>query len=716
MTVCLKCGAENPLSSKYCGRCEMPLPNSGAGETLSGGTGKPVTVRGGAGRAGPVAIIGRARPPGAGAPEHAPVTAPGPVPPPNMLGGMVPRAQDAKGDPPAPLPQQTLFGIAPRGAAKPAPAPKPAEAAPTTEKLGQASPQRTLLGVMPGDLAKALDAVRASPPTRGGTSPLGPAPVPGGSPQHTLLGSAPSSGFETVRNTSTILGAAVASHLPDRPEPRREPSTTAPAEEAFSAASFGLPSQRGAGAPPTNPGRPAPLALPDVPSLPAPHAKTHMGVALPGIAPLRAGFGAAAAPAPAPPFQAAAPTPLEATNLAPQSALSGSSLFVPAPLRLPRSALILLGSGLVLLASAVAFAFFWQGAKPLSAVLAADASGRERIDLVCETCAAGTKVSLGESSAEFKERKAYLTPAQSLPLGANTLAFRLERPGTDAEMVDVALPPIEYRIQTDTSTLVGDQPRLTLKIEALPGTRVTLGEQAVALDASGHGQLALDVTGQLLGAASDVRSFEQSIRYAIAPPGGKEHQGELGVKISVTPLVLEAPGADTVTDLERFMLAGRTTKGAEVSIAGNPLGVDAAGRFSQLMSIDSVGETKLSVRATEPGLAPRFVPFTLRRVANLAAHAETLKQGALPLASVSADLDQHVGKKVLVRGKIAEVRIDGHRSILVLEADRDCEGSACLTRLIYGGLRKLQRGRIVTAIGTLRAGAGVPEIEVTLLL
>ncbi|MEY2934599.1 MAG: hypothetical protein RL033_5348, partial [Pseudomonadota bacterium] len=37
MTVCLKCGAENPPTNQYCTRCEMPLPHSGVGQTLQGG-------------------------------------------------------------------------------------------------------------------------------------------------------------------------------------------------------------------------------------------------------------------------------------------------------------------------------------------------------------------------------------------------------------------------------------------------------------------------------------------------------------------------------------------------------------------------------------------------------------------------------------------------------------------------------------------------------
>jgi hypothetical protein len=75
---------------------------------------------------------------------------------------------------------------------------------------------------------------------------------------------------------------------------------------------------------------------------------------------------------------------------------------------------------------------------------------------------------------------------------------------------------------------------------------------------------------------------------------------------------------------------------------------------------------------------------------------------------------------VLVSGKIEDVRVDGHRTLVILEADRDCEGRFCLARLVYGGLRKLEKGLNVTAIGRLQGAAGgvegVPEIEVALLL
>ena len=191
--------------------------------------------------------------------------------------------------------------------------------------------------------------------------------------------------------------------------------------------------------------------------------------------------------------------------------------------------------------------------------------------------------------------------------------------------------------------------------------------------------------------------------------------------VAETPLILEAPGLDTVTDMERFMLAGRTAKSAEVWVAGASISVDASGRFAQLMSIDSVGETNVTVRANAAGLAPRFASFRLRRVKELRAELEILSRSALPLAKVASNLEAYVDRPVLVRGKVQEARVDGQRTFVIVASEDECDGRFCLARLVYGGLRKLERGMSVTAVGRLLGGVGaagaerIPEIEVSLL-
>lgn len=722
MTVCLKCGAENPQGLQYCTRCEMPLPDSGVGGTLTGapipGVSPPGTLP-----LGPAdrQLASAPRPPGPGAPPPAyqtriggparaaaaaaPAEAPAAsgfhqtlfgVAPTAPLPG-APAAASGGGTAVPSLASQTLFGVAPPAASPSAAFARPAPAAARSAVPDAQNPQRTFVGVIPDEVARQLAAH--------------PAPVASQHSHERPHLPASTAPFEAVRNASTLLGSTRS--LP--------PASTAPV--AAGAATFGAPAASGSSEPSAAP----PSAAPE-PALVPPHplpmlARTQLGVATPGIAPLRAGNASAPPPQQTVAQPPAAPRAVPERTMAegmPPSMMPPSATPLPVRLQVPRSALVLLTSGIVLLAAAAAFALLWKGTKPISAALSSDASGKDRIDLLCSQCPDGTLLSLAEVSAEVKDRKAYLAPKEQLPLGSNTLSIALQRPGEEhPETVEVRLPPLEYRVHLDTSTLVGDKPSLRLDLEALPGTRVLLAGRELSLDESGHGSQQLEVTGELTGPSSEVATFEQSVSYAITPPSGKDYSGELRFKIGVTPLILEAPGSDSVTDTDRFMLAGRTTRGAQVWVADHAIAVDEDGRFAQPMAIDSVGETKVTVRATQHGLAPRFASFRLERVASLAQALKARSPGALPLSSVTQDIAAHVGKLVLVRGKIEEVRVDGHHTLLVLAADRDCVGNACLARLLYGGIRKLERGASITALGRVRGTAGsqnVPEIEVSLLL
>jgi hypothetical protein len=710
----------------------MPLPHSGAGETLLGG---------------PSGSAGGAR--GSAALRHETLFG---ISPEQMAGTVTPQPSPASPPAqPALSPAQAFFG-------------GPDPTAPGEQATGEGAagrgtltaggvplhgdspvPHRTLVGVMPEEMVQALSAARERAPSRekpppaaarpGNTAAIhGPPPPPN---------PAPPAGFDGLRGGGTMVGtAAAAPRAPAAPAPRA-PTTAAPRVPATPAprAPAARPAPLASAPPvgdlgtvrsmPNEPARPTPAARRGLATMVEPppdfaseaeaaaqlpkHARTSLGVAIPGIAPLHAGMGNSP---PAPRTQ----PPLEATRVQEDSFMGAAPLSARGSI--PRGAFVLLSAGLALLLAAGAFALLWRAAKPLSVAISADASGKDRIDLVCEECPDGTLVTLNESRAEVSGRKAYLTLAEPLPLGESRVHFGLQRPGaSEPEDVELTLPPVDYRIRPDTSTLGGDQPRLTLKVTAIPGSKVEIAQQLVAIDAQGNGEIAVDLSGQLIGPASEVTTFEQSIAYAITPPSGKVYAGELAFKIGVTPLLLEAPGIDTVTDLERFMLAGRTTKGAELWVAGTTIAVDGNGRFAQLMSIDSVGETRVTVRATEPGLAPRFASFRLQRVENLEHEVADRRRKAVPLADVTRSVADHIGSTVVVSGRVEEARLDGHRSLIILQAEGDCGGRSCLVRLVYGGLRKLSRGENITAIGLLQgtvgaphAGGEVPEVDVSLLL
>jgi hypothetical protein len=700
----------------------MPLANSGVGATLPGGANE---ARGSSAALRQETLFG--------------------IAPEQLLGTVTPAAAPASPKQAARAAPGQTYGVAPPLLAAERPALDTRATGEGTPSASGAAmqgdspvPQGTLLGVMPDEMVRALATAREQARTRapapmkvpvekasapnparpGKTAPIHDSP-PVAHPAPPAIDAV--RGGTIVGATAPAVARAAASRAPAgrvTPPPLNATlvhagavrSKSADAERAALAASAAEVSDDD----PTLPDEAEPA---DPIQLPV-HARTHLGVAIPGVAPLRAGMSnSPAATRPA--------TRLEATQLQPDSLATAPPPSARAGM--PRGAFVLLGSGLALLMAAGAFALLWRGSKPISVAISADASGKDRIDLVCEECPDGTLISLNEARAEVSGRKAYLTLPEPLPLGENRASFGLQRPGAkQPELVELALPPVEYRIRPDTSTLGGDQPRLTLKVSAIPASKVEIAGQLVALDGQGKGEIAVDLSGQLIGPASEVTTFEQAIAYSITPPSGKVYEGELAFKIGVTPLLLEAPGIDTVTDLERFMLAGRTTKGAELWVAGTTIAVEGTGRFAQLMSIDSVGETRVTVRATEPGLAPRFASFRLQRVNNLESEFAARRKKAVPLAEVARNIADHIGSTVLVTGRVEEARMDGHRSLIILQADGECEGRSCLVRLIYGGLRKLSRGENVRAIGRLQgaisapnAAAGsaeVPEVDVSLLL
>jgi serine/threonine protein kinase len=389
-----------------------------------------------------------------------------------------------------------------------------------------------------------------------------------------------------------------------------------------------------------------------------------------------------------------------------------------------RGLFVLMGASVLSLAAAVLLR--WIGAEPLVASIANDPSGNDRIDLLCPSCPDGTVISSRGIRAATASGKAYLILAEPLPLGENRVEFGLQRPGAkQPELVELTLPTVEYRIRRETGALVGDDPKLTLKISALPGSKVDIERRLVALDAHGNGEITVNLSGQLIGAQTQMTTFEQAVVYHVVAPSGNVYHGERAFEIGVTPLMLAAPGVDTVTDRERFMLAGKTSQGATVSVAGSTIAVDAEGSFAQLFSIDSVGETRVTVRATEPGLAPRFVSFRLRRVENLKQEFDARRQNAVPLASVAASVADNIGSLVTVSGRVLELRHDGYRTLILLEPDGGCGGYPCLARLVYGGLDEVSRSTRITAMGRLQGALStrnapdigdVPEVAVSLLL
>jgi hypothetical protein len=551
---------------------------------------------------------------------------------------------------------------------------------------------------------------------------------------------------------------------------------TAPANASPQRTVLGMPAIGGLAMPPpgatipdaTMPG--SALGSAPGPQMPASGQKTMLGVAIPGIAPLAPG---SPSQGPSPPSSA----PLSAGGArvavqnenrtmvgvpapgalpAPQPIMTGTFPVAPAPPPLeleplpsaPRivkrkgAPLGLVFGGLTALVAGVGGAaiFLVKTASPLVVQPRLSPKGTDLLHIACETCPDGTRVALrsngatgagnassggangnaAAASAEFKNKTADLELASPLVVGENALVLALDRPGMGRDEEVKAAVPVRYRIRTDLSAVGDATPALKIVVEAEPGAHVTLDGKPVSLDASGHGALSIDLSAECTGMADETRTIEKNVAYEVALKDHTE-KGAVTARVGVPALRVDAPLTHTVIAADRFFVAGRTVKGASITVNGRPVTVDPAGIFAEPFGAPTATDVAIEVRASMPSTASRTVSLKLRRSEALESQARSAEKAQTAIGSYS-DLVSHVasyaGKTRAIEGDLVELRSTNHQSVLLVNAHgKQCDRpGGCMVRVVHGAETDAKPGRKVLVVGrvtrTLTAGAStVPEIE-----
>lgn len=476
--------------------------------------------------------------------------------------------------------------------------------------------------------------------------------------------------------------------------------------------------------------RPAPAAA----TPPLNPKQTMLGVATPGIAPLRP--GAVAATAPLSPGATAAARP----RVAPEARI------VPAPEPLPEIAApvppralakrgvplatVALALGGLVLVSGIAVAWLLRGSAPITAGARSSSEGADVLVLHCDprSCKDGTTVTVDGVAATFASGQAELTLPVPLHVGANSLSLRIDRPGMGRDEVVSVLVPVAYRVRADVAPMApmsGRPPAIVIHVEALPGSNVTVDGKHVDLQSNGVGEVAIDESAATSGPADESRPIALDVGYAIAPPGPDAHpaRGTVSARVSVAPLRVDVPGEHAVFEDDHFMLAGRAAKGASVTIDGAPVEVAADGSFESSVSLPAVGEHSIEVRGKTALLAPRTIDMHIKRVASLATEAKDFeRQNTVGYDSAMADIAAAIGRPMIVEGEVIESRTLGHRTVALVDDRRGCAKGPCLARVIVAGDAAPARGQVIRAFGSVARpyssspGQTVPELEAAFLL
>lgn len=461
-------------------------------------------------------------------------------------------------------------------------------------------------------------------------------------------------------------------------------------------------------------------------------AGTLLGVAIPGIAPLHAGHpgqdrqrptpqafspaqGAIPAPAHAPVVPAPAPLVMEPLPEGPQ---------LHAKKGVPAIAVVGIVFVLVMLVGGGAAFLILRGGAPLTAQPQLDETGKESLKIRCESCPDGTVITLGASSTKVQGAAALLPLPAPLSIGENDLEIAIDRPAAGRDESVKIHVPVAYRVKADLSTLTSAPPSITVRVEALPGTEVTVDGKPTSLDASGKGSVALDVTAEVEGKSDEQKAIDRKIPFTVKPKGSAAPEtGQLVVRAAVVPLHIDAPGLELYTDQPTAAISGQTKPGGTVTVDRQAVTVDAQGRFGVRVELPAEGEKSLTIVANAPPLAPRTVRAKVVRVASLEMAAKTLEAKA-PLAfdAFGADAASNVGKLVVVDGEVLEIRVAQGYTVLLVEEKKACSAAgACVVRVLHGNQVKAARGDVVRIFGRVEGnvssgGKTVPDIEASLVL
>jgi hypothetical protein len=475
---------------------------------------------------------------------------------------------------------------------------------------------------------------------------------------------------------------------------------------------------------------------------------TVLGVAVPGIAPLRPGeepppaakggmprtmlipgTPRAADPAKPPPPIIPAPAPLEELPEPSRPRLVKKGGVPIVAVAVVAVVVLLIGGGVI--------AWFWRSAPPIAAQPTVTPEGKDVLHLRCEpaSCANGTTAELSGLTATFQNGEADLPLAEPLHVGENALVLHVDRPGMGRDETVKLVVPVAYRVRADVSTMGSQHPSITIHVDALPSSEVKVGGKPVALDANGSGTYSLDEASATEGPADESRVVSVDVPYTVASPATTAparpaEAGTVSARVAISPLRVDAPLATSVVVGDHVIVAGRAAKGASVTIDGAPATVAADGSFEGTAALPERGDRTVVVRSGTSTLVARTVHLSIARVSSLLEQARTFEQqkpigydaALTQLATVSGAAGAAGGEPMVVDGEVIEPRASGHRMLILVDDKRGCARGPCLARVVVGQDSSVVRGQRLRAYGrlvrafTTAAGQTVPEVEADFIL
>jgi hypothetical protein len=363
-----------------------------------------------------------------------------------------------------------------------------------------------------------------------------------------------------------------------------------------------------------------------------------------------------------------------------------------------------------------------------------DGEGKELLHLTCSKCEDGTLATLDGVSVTFKRggdkgAEADLPLAKPLVIGNNPLSIALVRPGLGRNEVVPITVAVPYRLRPRLDSLGANsgQGPVAIEVELQEGAKLTLGGEAVAVDARGHGMKDVALGAENEGTTGESKVIDKGVDYVFRGPDSSEDRGAVRIKATILPLVIDSPPLHWVTEGRSVWIAGRTAKGAAVFVGKDRATLQGDGSFTHKVDLPKGSEQSLVVRVQSEGFVPRIARMAVKQVDSLRAEGKVFEAkaseatGLLGNDAVTADIRGAVGKPMVVEGEVLQETIQGLQSILLIDNRRGCAKGPCVVRVVTVKDDRFQKGSVWKAFGYVtkpfptNSGTMVPEVEASFL-
>jgi hypothetical protein len=430
-----------------------------------------------------------------------------------------------------------------------------------------------------------------------------------------------------------------------------------------------------------------------------PQGRTMLGVPLASIAPAAAAAAAAAA---------ANGTGAARSSNAPEpwrDADDGYSATPSLPPEVPgkisaRSRNVLILGSLALLSIIVMVYVRLSGGSSSADVSARIMAGADGETLLFEVAEAreGSSIRFGGQEQPLVAGKAtFALASDSLRVGENVVLADVVAPDGETSSARIVLS-VFYRIWVDTTSLRVDKPTVDVIVTAVPGTKVTLEGQEVALDNQGRATKTYPIDIRKPGKGGVV---EHVVHYRMQPPQGESVVDELHTRIAVAMMQIDRPGPEIVTERDSVEIAGAVGRDTQVDIDGTAVLVKD-GRFVHTLALPKPGDYRPRVTAKSTGKIPYAVTLTIRRVRDLGQAAREFAYNKdLNYAKLAVSPALYRGQAIAMEGRVYATVPRAGSSVIQMLA-RPCPSSQrCSVWVVDPQGTEVAVDRYVRVLGTV---------------